>query len=84
MSQIDKLLNKICNLSDDVRFQELCKVMEHYEYQVIPPTGGGSHYKFVKSGHETIVIPKHGSVKRVYIEKIKQIIEEEEHHEDSK
>jgi len=80
MSQIEKLIQRICELPDDVRFDELCKVLTYYQYEMISPAGG-SHYKFVKPGHETIVLPKHGSMKKVYVVKVKKIIEEEEDHE---
>ncbi len=77
MSQMDKLIERICRLPNDIRFDEVRKVLEYCGYITVAPRGGGSHYKFVKKGNEIIVIPNHGIVKRVYLERVKEIIEEE-------
>lgn len=34
MSKWDKLLAKICALSEDLRFDELRKVLESYKYEI--------------------------------------------------
>ena len=77
MSKWDKLLNKICTLSNDVRFTELCKVLESYGYVKNNPKGGSSHYTFRKPGCFPITIPKHEPIKKVYVEMVKQIVESE-------
>ncbi len=64
----------------DIRFDEVKKVLEYYGYITVVPRGG-SHYKFIKDGYETLVIPNHGIVKRVYLEKVREIIEEEKKNE---
>ena len=48
MSQWDKLPEKITNLSKDVRFNELKKILESYGYIICNPKGGSSHYTFRK------------------------------------
>lgn len=48
MSKWDKLLLRIRNLSKDLRFDELKKVMESYGYIMNVPKGGSSHYTFRK------------------------------------
>lgn len=50
MSKWDKLLLRIRNLSKDLRFDELKKVMESYGYTMNAPKGGSSHYTFRKQG----------------------------------
>lgn len=50
MSKWDKLLLRIRNLSKDLRFDELKKVMESYGYIMNVPKGGSSHYAFRKQG----------------------------------
>lgn len=77
MSTWDKLLMKICTLSKDLRFDELRKVLESYGYVLNAPKGGSSHYTFRKQGCQPITIPKHEPVKKVYVEMVKQIVEEE-------
>ena len=68
---------KICTLSKDLRFDELRKVLESYGYVLNAPKGGSSHYTFRKQGCQPIPIPKHEPVKKVYVEMVKQIVEEE-------
>jgi len=77
MSQWDKLLNKILGLSNDIRFDELRKVLEHFGYSMNAPRNGGSHYTFRKSNANPITIPKNQQIKRVYIKLVKEIVEME-------
>ena len=66
MSKWDKLITRICNLSKDLRFDELRKVLESYGYEMNAPRSGSSHYTFRKSGCMPITIPKHEPIKKVY------------------
>lgn len=50
MSKWDKLIVRICNLSKDLRFDELKKVLESYGYVMNTPRSGSSHYTFRKQG----------------------------------
>ena len=77
MSKWDKLLNKIKNLSKDIRFAELKKILEEYGYVMYSPRGGSSHYTFRKPGCRPITIPKHEPIKKVYVEMVKAIVESE-------
>lgn len=77
MSKWDKLLTKITLLSKDLRFEELCKVLESYGYVMNAPKSGSSHYTFRKPGCQPITIPKHEPIKKVYVEMVKRIVEGE-------
>lgn len=77
MSKWDKLLTRICDLSKDLRFDELRKVLESYGYEMNAPKGGSSHCIFRKPGCQPITIPKHEPIKKVYVEMVKQIVESE-------
>ena len=77
MSKWEKLLARICSLSNDLRFEELRKVLESYGYTMYAPKGGSSHYTFRKPGCQPITIPKHEPIKRVYVEMVKQVVESE-------
>lgn len=77
MSKWDKLLQKICSLSKDIRFNELRKILESYGYQMSAPKSGSSHYTFRKQGCFPITIPKHEPIKKVYVEMVKQVVESE-------
>lgn len=77
MSKWDKLIDNICSLSLDLRFNELRKVLEAFGYEMKPPKGGSSHYTFRKKGCQPITIPKHEPIKKVYVEMVKQVVESE-------
>ena len=77
MSRWDKLLSRICSLSKDIRFDELRKVLESFGYEMHEPRGGSSHCTFRKAGCQPITIPRHEPIKRVYVEMVKQIVENE-------
>lgn len=77
MSKWDKLLMRISNLSKDIRFDELRKVMESYGYKMNAPRRGSSHYTFRKPGCQPITIPRHEPIKKVYVEIVKEIVESE-------
>lgn len=64
MSKWDKLITRICNLSMDLRFNELRKVLESYGYEMNVPRSGSSHYTFRKQGCMPITIPKHEPIKK--------------------
>jgi len=78
MSKWDKLILRIYNLSKDLRFKELQKILESYGYELRGPRGGSSHYTFRKKGCMPITIPQHEPIKRVYVEMVRQVIESEE------
>ena len=78
MSKWDKLLARICTLSKGLRFAELKKVLESCGYQCHAPQRGSSHYTFRKKGCQPITIPKQEPIKKVYVEMVKKVVEEEE------
>lgn len=77
MSKWDKLIVRICNLSKNLRFDELKKVLESYGYVMNTPRSGSSHYTFRKQGCQPITIPKHEPIKKTYVEMVRQIVESE-------
>ncbi|MBW4845499.1 MAG: type II toxin-antitoxin system HicA family toxin [Lachnospiraceae bacterium] len=77
MSQWDKLLDRICSLSKDLRFNELRRVLESYGYEMKSPKGGSSHYTFRKSGCMPITIPKNEPIKKIYVQMVREIVESE-------
>lgn len=82
MSRWDKLLNRILSLSKDMRFDELKKVLESYGYEMNAPKSGSSHYTFRKPGKNPITIPKHEPIKKIYIEMVREVVEESAHEND--
>ncbi|MBR7045949.1 MAG: type II toxin-antitoxin system HicA family toxin [Lachnospiraceae bacterium] len=77
MSKWDKLVSRVCSLSADIRFSELQKILESYGYTMHAPRSGSSHYTFRKPGKSPITIPKHDPIKRIYIEMVREVVEEE-------
>lgn len=77
MTKWDKLILRIRNLSKDLRFSELRKVLESYGYEMHAPRGGSSHYTFRKQGCRPITIPKHEPIKKIYVEMVRRIVESE-------
>lgn len=84
MSQFDKLITDILNLSNDLRFDELQKVLLYLGYTMYAPHGGSSHYTFRKKGCIPITIPKHYPIKKVYVKLVKEIVEKEMLNSESK
>lgn len=77
MSQWDKLLSRILSISNDLRFDEVRKVLEYYGYSMKVPNKGSSHYTFRKSGKNPITIPKKTPIKKIYVEMVKEVVEKE-------
>lgn len=82
MSKWDKLLSRILSLSKDMRFDELKKVLESYGYEMNAPKSGSSHYTFRKPGKNPITIPKHEPIKKIYVEMVREVVEESIHEND--
>ena len=83
MSQFEKLLQRIRDLDKDMRFNELRKVLEHYGYQMRGPSGGSSHKTFRKSGCYPITIPQNETIKRIYVEMVREVVESEENNDEN-
>lgn len=83
MPKWDKLIDRVCSLSADVRFEELQKILESYGYIMNAPKGGSSHVTFRKEGKNPITIPKHKPIKKTYIKFVRDIIIEEESDENN-
>lgn len=77
MLKWDKLISRVCSLSADMRFSELQKILESYGYTIHAPRSGSSHYTFRKPGKSPITIPKHEPIKRIYLEMVREVVEEE-------
>ena len=75
MSKFDKLLQRIKELDGGLRFAEIRKVLLSYGYTFRFPHGGSSHATFRKTGYDSITIPTHEPIKRIYILLTKEAIE---------
>jgi predicted RNA binding protein YcfA (HicA-like mRNA interferase family) len=77
MSQFDKLLQRISSLEKGIRFDEVRKVLEAYGYIMDSPRSGSSHCTFRKKGKNSITIPRHDPIKKIYVIMVKEAIESE-------
>ena len=82
MSKWDKLLSRILSLDKNMRFEELRKILESLGYQMSTPRSGSSHCTFRKQGKSPVTIPVHRPIKRIYVEMVKTVVEEELQNED--
>lgn len=78
MSTFDKLLERIKSLDKNLRVKELIIVLESLGYTWKQPGKGSSHYIFRKPNSPKIVIPSHGTIKVIYVKKVKELLEESE------
>ena len=77
MSRWEKLINNILNMSGNMRFQELKRVLEAYGYVMQGTKGGSSHFTFRKPGKNPITIPAHEPIKKIYVEMVRNVVLEE-------
>ncbi len=78
MSQFYKLLQRIRSMDKNLRFDELRKVLEFYDYVMDGPANGSSHKTFRQKGRTPITIPFNTPVKIAYVKKVRDAIESEE------
>ena len=75
MSKFEKLLQKIKQLDKGLRFDEVKKVLLSYGYEFRFPHGGSSHATFRRAGYDSITIPTHEPINRIYVLMVKEAIE---------
>ena len=76
MSKADKLVDKMRrNPAGDWSIDDVRKLCNRLGWQCLPPTGGGSHWKIVVPGSETILtIPAKRPIKPFYIRKLMEYV----------
>lgn len=79
MSKWDKLINKLYKNNSDFRIDEISKILYNYGYTTKETRGGSSHITFRKEGKMPITIPRHGKIKKTYVNLVKKAVEEEEY-----
>ena len=76
MTTWEKLIARILDVPENMRFEELRKALEYYGYSM-RSAKEGSHYTFRKDGRYPITIPKHNPIKRACVRRVKDVIESE-------
>lgn len=80
-NRIRKEIAKIASSPKNVRFESLVTLLDNHVRHLFPqynhPSGKGSHHAFTVGGRTfTIVKPKQGCVKKVYVEYFLEAMEE--------
>lgn len=76
MTSLEKKLRALAN-GRDLPWDQTKALLEKLGAEVIPPRGGGSHFKIVCKGYSTITmyIPVHkGSIKKIYARQIANLL----------
>ena len=81
MSKHEKLLRRIQNLDQSLRYEELAKILKAYGYEPTETKGGSSHITFRKPNCYPITIPRHVPIGKKYIELVKNVVERGEQNE---
>ncbi|MBW4485794.1 MAG: type II toxin-antitoxin system HicA family toxin [Tildeniella torsiva UHER 1998/13D] len=74
MTKREKLRERLQNNPNNVRFSDICKLLEYEDFELDRVTG--SHHIFVK-GELILVIPVHNNkVKAVYVKRVLELIDQ--------
>lgn len=74
MSTLEKRLLELAN-GRELPWHKIVTLLKSYNVVVQAPRGGGSHYKIIADGYDTIVVPVHkGNIKRIYARKIAELL----------
>lgn len=74
-----KLIKRLHALADgrELPWKKIAALLEAYGGVILPPRGGGSHYSIYFKGYNPVTIPVHdGKIKRIYVTKLVEILEE--------
>lgn len=76
MSKLAKRLRALAN-GKELPWSQIVSLVEAFGGDVLPPRGGGSHFKIVFANYEPITVPVHnGKIKRIYALKIAELLED--------
>lgn len=82
MAKLLKLVEKMLRLPSELRYEEVIKVLEAFDWQFI--NTDGSHFIYAKGDVQITVVRHHNKVKRGYIREIIEILNLEEWYEQNK
>lgn len=74
MTTLEKKLLALAN-GKELPWAKTAALLEKLGAKILPPTGGGSHFKIIYPGHDTIIVPVHkGKIKKIYANKIAALL----------
>lgn len=68
MASIEKIIEKLKNRPNGIRFGEVEKVLGHFGYLLVRVKG--SHHHFRNQAGDVITIPNHEPIKAVYVKDV--------------
>lgn len=77
MSTFEKLKKELLSKPQSMRYEDISKLLNYFGYIAKETKGGSSHITFRKNGRKPITIPRHGDIKRTYIEIVIEAIKED-------
>ena len=73
MGKREKLIEKIKNNPNNVKFETLQNLLIYYGFSERQPKGGSSHYTYNYKDY-IITIPKHKPVNKIYVKRVLEIL----------
>jgi len=74
MSKLKKLYEKIKNNPRSIRFSELDKILRSAGFTKRQPSGGSSHFIYIKEDKSLTIPLDQPHIKRIYVERAIEII----------
>ena len=74
MTTLEKSMKALSD-GKELPWEKVVTLLEKFGAKVEAPRGGGSHFKIIYPGQDTIIVPVHnGKIKRIYASKIANLL----------
>ena len=74
MTTLEKRMKALSD-GKELPWEKVVTLLEKFGAEVEAPRGGGSHFKIIYPGQDTIIVPVHnGKIKRIYASKIANLL----------
>lgn len=74
MTTLEKRMKALSD-GKELPWEKVVTLLEKFGAKVEEPRGGGSHFKIIYPGQDTIIVPVHnGKIKRIYASKIANLL----------
>lgn len=74
MTTLEKRMKALSD-GKELPWEKVVTLLEKFGAKVEAPRGGGSHFKIIYPGKDTIIVPVHnGKIKRIYASKIANLL----------
>ena len=74
MTTLEKRMKALSD-GKELPWEKVVNLLQKFGAKVEAPRGGGSHFKIIYPGQDTIIVPVHnGKIKRIYASKIANLL----------